>query len=223
MSSAPSIDLVCFDLGGVLVRTRTDWSDLCRAACLDVRGHSAGDVAERARQRLSEAHMRGELSTEQWMAAIGKALGGLYTAEEITALHDAVILEEYPGVGALIDDLHRAGIVTACLSNTSAPHWAKLLHHDGARPLTGAPRYPGVRKLGSHYASHLMRLIKPSTDIFRAFEKATGRSGSQILFFDDVLENVAAARAVGWRSEQIDPTASTDEQMRHYLTAHGAL
>ncbi|HMJ54971.1 MAG TPA: HAD-IA family hydrolase [Polyangiaceae bacterium] len=221
--SATRPELVCFDLGGVLVRICTVWSDLCRATRLEVRGDSAGDAAERSRRELSEAYMRGELSTEAWTHAMETALGGFYVGEEIAALHDAVILEEYPGIGVLIDDLHRAGVATACLSNTNETHWAKLVHHDGARTLPGEPRYPAVRRLHSHHASHLLRHIKPAPAIYLAFEKAVGRSGAQILFFDDLEENVAAARRAGWRAETIDPSEPTDEQLRRHLAAHGVL
>ena len=223
MSGNGAIELVCFDLGGVLVRTCTVWSDLCRAARLEVRGESGGALAERARREVNEAQMLGALSTEEWIEAMGRVLGGLYSAEEIAALHDAVIIEEYPGVGALIDDLHRAGVATACLSNTSEPHWVKLLHHDGTQPLAGVARYPGVRSLGVHHASYLMRLVKPAPAIYRAFEKATGYSGAQILFFDDLAENIAAAREIGWRAETIDPAQPTAAQLRRHLTAYGVL
>ncbi|HMI88149.1 MAG TPA: HAD-IA family hydrolase, partial [Polyangiaceae bacterium] len=209
MSANGKIDLVCFDIGGVLVRILTAWPDLCRAMRIDVRGESAGELAENARRELAEAYQRGDLSTEAWMAAVENALSGLYTADELATLHDAVLIEEYPGVAILIDELHRAGIATACLSNTNELHWPKLVHHDGARVMPGEPRYPGVHKLGSHHASHLMKFIKPAPDIYRAFEKATGRSGSQILFFDDLAENVAAAKSLGWHAERIDPTAPT--------------
>jgi FMN phosphatase YigB (HAD superfamily) len=223
MPRTGSIELVCFDLGGVLVRIRTAWADLCEAAELEVRGSSGEAEADRLRGALSEAHMLGDLAVEEWIAAMGKALGGLYTAAELAALHAAVLVEEYPGVAALIDDLHRAGIATACLSNTNEAHWMALLHHDGVQALTGDARYPGVRRLGSHHASHLMRLTKPATAIYQAFEKTTGHRGSQILFFDDLPENVAAARAVGWRAERIDPAAPTDQQMRRHLAAHGVI
>jgi FMN phosphatase YigB (HAD superfamily) len=223
VSRRVEVRLVCFDLGGVLVRIRTQWADLCRAANLDVRGESGGDVAERARRRLSDALQLGELSPEAWTAELGAALGGLYTREEIAALHDAVLVEEYAGVRALIDDLHRAGVATACLSNTNAVHWATMLHLDGTEPLAGEPRYPAVRSLRSLNASHLMRLTKPALDMYRALERATGYSGAEILFFDDVAENVAAAREAGWCAERIDPAEPTDLQMRRHLAAYGVL
>ena len=223
VSQRAEIRLVCFDLGGVLVRIRTAWPDLCRAANLDVRGDSGGDVAERARRKLSDALQLGDLSPEAWTAELGAALGGLYTREEIAALHDAVLVEEYEGVGALIDDLHRAGIATACLSNTNAVHWATMLHHDGTAPLAGDPRYPAVQSLRSRSASHVLRLTKPAPEMYRALERATGYAGAQMLFFDDLAENVAAARELGWCAERIDPTQPTDVQMRRHLAAHGVL
>jgi len=223
VSAAEKIELVCFDLGGVLVRTCTVWSDLCRALQLDVRGDSAAAAAERTRARLVDALQRGDLSTEQWISAMHEALGGLYAAEEIAALLEAVIIDEYAGVDAIVDELHRDGVSTACLSNTSDTHWAKLVHHDGEAPLPGEPRYPTVKRLGAHYASHLLRHTKPAPAIYRAFERATGYAGAQILFFDDLEENVAAAREVGWHAERIDPLTPTVVQLRRHLAAHGVI
>jgi putative hydrolase of the HAD superfamily len=223
MSSQGAIDLVCFDLGGVLVRIRTDWAARCSAAGLDVRGDAATDLAEGARRSITEAHTLGRIGMDVWVREVGRLLGEVYTPREIRAIHQAALIDEYLGVGALIDDLHRAGITTACLSNTNDAHWAALLHHDGGHPRPGEPRYPGVRRLQAHYASHLMGMAKPAPDIYRAFEKATGRRGPQILFFDDLAENVAAARALGWHAESIDESRAPSEQMRAHLAAHGVL
>ena len=199
------------------------WSDLCRATRLEVRGDSAADAAERTRRQLFDALHMGDLSTAQWISAMYEALGGLYTPEEIVALHEAVIIEEYTGIDAIIDELHRAGVATACLSNTNDTHWAKLVHHDGEKPLPGAPHYPTVKRLGAHYASYLLRHTKPARAIYRAFETATGYAGAQILFFDDLAENIAAARKLGWRAEIIDSMTPTDVQLRRHLVAYGVL
>jgi putative hydrolase of the HAD superfamily len=224
VSVTAKIELVCFDLGGVLVRTRTSWPDLCRGASVDIRGDSAASAAaEAARRKLSEALQSGGLTTEQWIGEMEKLLEGSYATHEIAALLDAVIVDEYAGIDTLIDDLHRAGIATACLSNTNAAHWPILVHRDGNEPLPGAPRYPSVQRLRSHHASHLMGFAKPEPAAYRAFEKATGYAGPQILFFDDLEENIAAARAFGWRCEIIDPKAPTDVQLRRHLAAYGVL
>src|SRR5205085_2176142 len=133
--------------------------------------------------------------------------------------------DEYPGIGALIDELHARDVETACLSNTTDTHWVRLLHADGGGPLPGAPAFPAVRGLRHHFASHLLGLAKPDPAIFLAFEAATGQTGAEILFFDDLAPNVAAARELGWRAELIDPRheGGTAPQLRRHLTRHGVL
>ena len=61
-----------------------------------------------------------------------------------------------------------------------------------------------------------MGLAKPDPAIYEAFEAATGLRGPQILFFDDLAPNVAAARARGWN----DPLVETVPQLRRHLGAY---
>lgn len=42
---------------------------------------------------------------------------------------------------------------------------------------------------------------KPKEGFFRAVESSLGRSGAELLFFDDVRANVDGARAAGWSAE----------------------
>jgi len=62
-----------------------------------------------------------------------------------------------------------------------------------------------------------MRLEKPDPRIFEPFERAVGRRGAEIAYFDDLAENCAAARAAGWRVQQVDPTRETEPQIRAAL------
>jgi glucose-1-phosphatase len=217
------IELVCFDVGGVLVRICHTWTDACRNARIDVRGEPS-EHADAARRELTNLYGLGRISETEWAERLALALGNLYTPEELINIHDAIILsDEYPGVGAVIDDVHRAGIATACLSNTDHGHWVRVVHRDGDHALAGDPRYPALLRLGSHHASHLMGVAKPDQAIYRAFERATGYAGPQILFFDDHLDNVEAARSVGWLAERIDAEGETAMQLRRHLQKHGVL
>ena len=54
-------------------------------------------------------------------------------------------------------------------------------------------------------ASHLVGLRKPAKAMYEYVERAAGLAPSGILFFDDVVENVEAARRRGWRAYRIDP------------------
>ena len=138
---------------------------------------------------------------------------GAYSPDEIAMIHDAWLIEEYPGVRTLVDDLHRlGGVETGMLSNTNARHWARR-----ERDFTTA----GL--LGSQHASHLLGLAKPDPAIFRAFERRTGQAPGGIVFFDDLPENVDAARRAGWRGVLIDHVGDTAAQMRSALRDLGVL
>jgi FMN phosphatase YigB (HAD superfamily) len=217
------IRVVCFDLGGVLVRICRSWPEACGVAGIDVRGESAGEAHGLARQQLMDRFGTGALNEAEWVRRLSTALGACYSVDELMRIHHAWTRAEYEGAARLIDDLHDAGIPTACLSNTNHSHWARLVHHDGQQALAGAPEYPAVMRLRQRFASHLMGLAKPDPAIYRAFEKATGWTGRQILFFDDLPENVAAARAVGWNAELVDPHTETVPQLRSALARHHLL
>jgi len=103
------------------------------------------------------------------------------------------------------------GISTACLSNTNHQHWEIM------RDISA------FAAIQHRHASHLFQLEKPNQAIFRAFESATQARAVDILYFDDLAENIAAATQAGWRAELIDPNFETVPQIRHALETHGVL
>jgi FMN phosphatase YigB (HAD superfamily) len=220
-SARPKI--ICFDLGGVLVRNHRSWPDVCHAVGLEVRGDWTGEANALAYQTLMDLLGTGQISEQEWSERLSIAVAGSYTPAELLRIHHGWSLGEYPGIGALVDQLHASGIETACLSNTTHGHWARLLHEQDGQPLAGEPRFPAVKRLQRHFASHVLGLAKPHPAIYRAFEAATGYAGADILFFDDLLPNVTAARDLGWIAEQIDAGADTAQQLRGHLTRHGII
>ena len=170
--------MICFDLGGVLVRICRSWPEGCREAGIPNRAHQPGpdhDVRKTAK------------------------------------VHHAWIIEPYAGTAALISEIQAAGIRTACLSNTSHSHWGPLLED------------PAIASLDVHHASHLLGLHKPEAAIYRAFEDAVGLSGKEIVFFDDLKDNITAARAADWDAIQIDHASETAPQIRSALEQRGVL
>jgi HAD superfamily hydrolase (TIGR01509 family) len=202
------IRIVCFDLGGVLIRLRKSWVDVCRAAGFEVRGDAASDRFEDARSQAMAPYVLGRISHDEWAEKTSRVMGGAYSPEELTRIHDAWLLEEYAGVAEVVDELHARGIATACLSNTNEAHWARLVR---------ASEYPTIARLGARYASHLLGCGKPDEAMYRAFERAARVESAAVLFFDDLGVNVDAARAFGWNAERIDPTQETAPQMRGHL------
>lgn len=208
MAGAPPIELVVFDLGGVLVRIARDWAEA--HALADLPPHPiVEDAAFRAGTReIAVAHQSGAVTPEQWAAEVARCSTGAYTTEQAFAVLDAWIIGEYPGVDAVFNALDAAGMATAVLSNTNPRHWAN------------ADQTATWRRARHAHASHLLGAMKPEPAIYERFEAATGARASEILFFDDGPANVEAARARGWRAEHIDHAGDTAAQLLDTLRAH---
>jgi putative hydrolase of the HAD superfamily len=218
-----TVRIVCFDLGGVLIRICDTWDEARRAAGLAARGEPFEPPVEERRRALTALLDIGRISVDEWATGVSAALGGAYTPDELKRAHDAISQEEHAGALALVEALHEAGVATACLSNTNHAHWTRLIHHDGKAPLAGAPEYPSVARLKRHFASHLLAVAKPDDAIYAEFERLTGLRGHAILFFDDRPENVEGAVRRGWDAHRIDPRGDTIAQVRAHLRRCGVL
>jgi putative hydrolase of the HAD superfamily len=211
----PHPTLVCFDLGGVLVRICRSWPEAFAVAGITPRdSEQLGFQATReARRPFGERYQSGQITCAEYYQGTHDALRGLYSVAEIERLHHAWTREEYPGVRELVATLNdAAGITTACLSNTNHAHWQRLINQE---------RYRTVQSLRHRLASHLLGCAKPDAEIYERAQAALGRSPAEIIFFDDLAENVAAAQRAGWRAVHIDPTGDTAAQIRSGLAEAG--
>jgi 2-haloacid dehalogenase len=59
--------------------------------------------------------------------------------------------------------------------------------------------FPFFDEFDRAFVSARMRMLKPEDRIYAAVEEATGLSGPDLFFTDDREDNIAAARARGWR------------------------
>jgi len=204
--------VVCFDWGGVILRICRGFPEGVAAAGLELRvGADDPDLYD-VRRAHSLDYQRGAMSEQDFFRSVSDSFRGLYSPEEIAAIHDAWLLEEYEGVAELVDELHAHGRTTGMLSNTNARHWARRERD-----------FPTAGTLGHQHASHLLRAAKPDGAIYKAFERESGYSGPQVVFFDDLEANIEAARSHGWRAVLIDHTGDTAAQMRSALNELGVL
>ena len=236
--SARDISWVVFDLGGVIVRIHHSWQhaaaaagvrgatnsthDLARAHALNSTSdaapnstpHSMFDPtlhrADDFRTLVSE-QQRGILSHDDFCSGVSQLTSGVLSAQDVARIHTAVIVGAYDGVEQLVLQLNKRGLSTACLSNTNHQHW-QLMHSMAA-----------FNAIQHRHASHLFQLEKPNQAIFRAFESATQARSCDILYFDDLADNIAAATQAGWRAILIDPHSETVPQIRRALATHGVL
>lgn len=211
MALNSSIKLVCFDLGGVMVRICRTWTEACEAAGIEDRTcQCARDQMLRAWRILGNELQLGRIAGDTFAERFSQAVGGLYSPAEVAAINGAWVLGEYEGMLELVRQLHAEGFETAALSNTCQEHWVELV------------RMPAISALQRRFASHELELMKPDEAIYRAFEEQTGFAGPQIAFFDDLKENVAGARRLGWFASQVDPLGSPAAQIRQALQSTDA-
>ena len=212
--SVRDISWVVFDLGGVIIRIHHSWQEAAAVAKVECHSDPALDPTKhRAAEfkKLVSEHQRGILSHDIFCEGVSKLTANLLSACDVARIHQSVIVGAYEGVEQLLLDLKQCGICTACLSNTNDQHW-QFMHSMAA-----------FAAIQHRHASHLFQLEKPDQAIFQAFERATQARAVDILYFDDLAQNIAAATQAGWRAIQIDPHCETVPQIRRALALHGVL
>lgn len=200
------VRVVCFDVGGVLIRITHRWLEAAHHAGLDVSSTIAPE-AGLTDFPLFGAYQRGEIVDGDYLAELAKYLGVPSSADALS-IHNHIMVEPYPQVDELVSNVKVAGLLSGCLSNTNAPHWHDMFH---------SGRFPANEAIEVRLASHEVGLEKPDPLIFRQFELDCGHSGSEVTFFDDSAPNVEAAISLGWHAFQVDPDRPTVPQIRGRL------
>lgn len=212
------VRVVAFDWGGVILKICSGWAEGCTAAGIAARPDVMAPESIAKRRPVHALYQEGRITCEEFCTRLSTAMEGLYSPEEIRWIHDAWLLHEYPGVAELVASLRRVDrIETALLSNTNHAHWRRQSAE------CGLPHFPTAGTLQHRLASHIEGCAKPGEAFYRALETKTGAAGKEIVFFDDLQENIDTASRLGWRAEKIDHTGDTAGQMRRLLARHGVL
>ncbi len=207
---ARAIDAVMFDLGGVLVRIRREWTAQCAAVGVTPTSRSLEASNQAARSQALDAWQRGDQSLASCAAVWAASLGPETPVSIGHALLESIVEAPYAGTVELIDELHELGVVTGCLSNTNALHWERMIRE-----------YPALRRLQHRLASHELLLAKPEPAIYAHAAAVLGLPANRILLFDDLAENCEGAHRAGWQACQIDHDGHTAAQMRAHLVHVG--
>ncbi len=187
--------VLLFDLGGVLVES--SGQEALGRLLPDV------DAAEiLARWQSSESvglFERGSISptdfSEQFVAEWQLPL----EAGEFLTIFSSWVHGFYPGAESLLKRLRERNVV-ACLSNTNAAHWAQLTDVRSAFDVC--------------LASHLCGRMKPERAAYEKALQTLAVSPGQVLFFDDLLPNVTAARAIGVHAFHVRGFPETESTLR---------
>jgi 2-haloacid dehalogenase len=195
-----TIDVVVFDIGGVLL----DWSpDYLYADLIP-------DEQERARFLT-------EVTTREWNQQQDAGRPWAEAIAELTALHpqhtewieayDTGWLKMVKGLFEdtveLVAEIRALGLPTYALTNFSAEKWE-----------IAKETFPVLTEFDGEVVSGVEQTIKPDEKIYRILLERFDLDAARTFYTDDVQHNVDGARAVGLDAELFTGAAELREQLR---------
>jgi HAD superfamily hydrolase (TIGR01509 family) len=190
-----------FDLGNVVVKLAYErvLASLCAKAAID-RDVLVELLEDSGGYRDMERGAVTFLDFYDFLCDRAKYRGTLRDFQEVwTDFFDGTM----PGIEDLLDKV-RERYRVAFLSNSNEIH-AEVI-----------PRSFGVlfRREDRFIFSHRLKVAKPDPEIFRRAAEILGALPQHIIFVDDLLENVLAARTVGMTAFQFTDAVSIEKTLR---------
>lgn len=202
----PTVEVLLFDLGGVIIdidfqRAFGAWA---RAAGVPPEQIAAGFIADASYQ----AHERGEISGTEYFNSLRRSLGLSLTHAQMEEGWNAILVAEKREFTDLIRALpaHLPRYIFSNSNDTHKNHWMAQQHL--ADSLTPFRRV---------FVSSDIGMRKPEARAFHHVAREIGVAPQNILFFDDLLENVEGARAAGLQAVHV-PTVT---ELRTALASFG--
>jgi putative hydrolase of the HAD superfamily len=195
-----SADALLFDLGRVVLdidfsRVAARWA--AHAGC-----EPAGLLARFTQDDAYRRHERGEISDADFFAGLRATLGIEISDAQFLEGWNEIFIGEMPGIENLLARAATRWPLYA-FSNTNAAHVAHFA--DAHADLLGH-----FREL---FLSSRIGMRKPEADAFAHVVKEIGVPAGRIVFFDDLADNVAAARACGLQAVHVTSPTSVAEAL----------
>ncbi|QDM17635.1 HAD-IA family hydrolase [Tardiphaga sp. vice278] len=189
-----SADALLFDIGRVVIDFDVDLTLAAWAA------HGDCPLAELATRFVSDEtfwrYETGKLSDTEFFALVRTSLGIEISEARLLEGWNATFIGEMAGIAPL---LSRAAqhLPLYAFSNTNRAHVEHFSQH-----------YAEVlRPFREIFLSSTIGLRKPQAEAYRHVVEAIGVPAGRIVFFDDLSENVEAARAVGLQAVHVRSSA----------------
>ena len=195
-----NINLILFDLGGVLFELNPDFMDKISSA-----SSASTDFWQYwLHSKVVKDFEKGRCSEEDFAHGLISDLNLDMTQDEMVEAFRFWGKGLYAGSLELIEDLKSQGFKVGCLSNSNVSHWPKLMNW-------------GLEGLFDfEFSSHLVGAVKPDPAIYEAVEQKISIPVEEILFVDDNQVNVDAAVARNWNAELCKTPAGARTVFKDY-------
>ena len=202
-----SIRNIIFDFGNVLFDLNL--GAFSREMQQMLGGEFAAARAALQREKIFEQYETGGLSTEEFLEKICSTSGNTLSPQQVEAAWNAIFIGMPARRFEMLLRL-RQQYKVFLLSNINELHerWidAYMLREHRLEDYQ-FPYFDGV------YFSHLIRLRKPEPDIYEYVLADAELNPAETLFFDDLPENVEAARRVGIQGIWHEPGTEIEERL----------
>jgi putative hydrolase of the HAD superfamily len=198
-----AIDVVLFDLGGVLI----DFGGVAPMKQLaDI--ESDDELWRRwLTCRWVRSFERGECSPEAFATGVVSDWGLPVEAHEFLAAFESWPGGPLAGAEALVESV-RAAVPVGCLSNTNILHWESQFR-----------RWPILDGFDFRFLSFEIGVVKPDRELFDRVARMLPAPPDRVLFLDDNAINVDGARAAGFVARRVQGV----EEARAVLVDAGLL
>lgn len=177
------IKVILFDLGRVLMHIDFDafpnelglMTDEQRAPYLVPTG------------KLWRLYETGKMSTDEFLESLYLIFDRRFSKEHILKAWNEIIVRDNEEIVPFVREVQKK-YRTAILSNTSPSHWEKALHIS-----------PLVRSIQHHFTSFGIGAMKPDSKVYLHVAHTLGVQPYEVLFIDDLQENVEGARKTGMK------------------------
>lgn len=194
-------DLIFLDLGGVIFEI--DWSHTLQPLGLSSRQI---EVVEKIRGWQDHHRFeRGHIQADEFFSSMRELLE-IEDHHDLPKAWNSLITRPLPGADRIFATF-KGKIPLYALSNTNVTH-----HHFINE------RFPVIHRFDQVLTSYELGHRKPDREIYLAAAEEVGVKPERIVFVDDSLANVEAARSVGFQAFQtVNSPAETIRVLSEYL------
>ncbi len=195
------VKALLFDLGGVVIdydfnRVFARWADDSRCSLEAIQSRFAFD-------HFFEAFERGEIEAKDYFDSLRKRLGIDISDRQFEDGWNTVYIGEIEGVDELLAFAGQKLPIYA-LTNSNAVH-KKVWSTRFGKILSRFRTVFNSSDIGSR---------KPDPDVFHYVADATGVGLHQMVFYDDLVENIAGAQAVGMNTVHVTSISDIEESVK---------
>lgn len=200
------ISTIIFDLGNVLLDI--EMMNFHQKAA-EIMGITENEKLERIKA-LMLSYELGKINTEVFINGLIRESIRPVQARELILAWNSILITMPTYIPGLLLDLRRRFKIYI-LSNTNSLH-IEWIHRYLKDQFDISDFETGY--LHDVFYSHILQMRKPDPEIYQRVEQCIGVPGKEILFIDDLPENVLAARKAGWHSAEHTPRSLITDTLK---------